>query len=105
MLVRPVIPDNDQSWQVFESDEHIASFIQHSGEFVDQLQPKIAEAYEGQIMQLKSNKLPKGLVTLENFFDCNNARNDKRKFVAEKGDYENLRVSDDRNLRVGKDVS
>lgn len=90
---------------MFKSDEHIASFIQYSGEFVDQLQPKILEAYEGKIIQLRSNKLPKGLVTLKNIFDCDDETNDKRNFVAIKDDYADLQVRDGRKLEVRKDVA
>lgn len=56
-------------------------------------------------MELKSNKLPKGLVTLDFFFDCDDAWNDKWKFVADKSDYVDLWVSDGRNFWVGKNVS
>lgn len=68
VVVRPAIPDNDAHWQVFKSNEHIPMFIQQSREFVDQLQPKVSKAYDDQVIQLKTNKLPKGLITLENLF-------------------------------------
>ncbi|XP_059065935.1 uncharacterized protein LOC131857409 [Cryptomeria japonica] len=87
IIIRLSIPDNDTHWQVFENDEQIALFIQNSGEFAHQLQPMVKEAYGDQIMQLKSNKLPNGLITLENLFDKDDAKRDKRKLTADKGDY------------------
>lgn len=53
------MPDNDIHWQVFESDDHIAMFIQQSEEFVDQLQPKVSEAYGDQVINWKQKKSPK----------------------------------------------
>lgn len=53
VVVCPTIPKNDTYWQVFESDEHITLFIQSSGEFVDQLQPKIKEAYRNHVIKTK----------------------------------------------------
>lgn len=34
VIVRPVVPDNDLNWQVFDNDEQIAMFIQQSCEFI-----------------------------------------------------------------------
>lgn len=105
MVVCSDIPDNDTHWQVFESDEHISLFIQSLGEFVDQLQLKIKEAYGNQVIQLRSNKLPNGLITLENLFDHEVAKKDKRKLTTNKEDYAEMSVDSGRVLKVGKDVS
>lgn len=104
VIVRPSIPYNDIHWQVFEGDEHIAMFIYKFGEFADQLQRKVFEAYDDQVIQLKTNKLLKGLITLENLFDYEDSRNDKRKFTIDKEDYTELHVGDGWKLKVGKDV-
>lgn len=104
IVVRPVVLDNDIHWQVFESDEHIAIFIQKSEEFADQLQPKVSKAYGDQEIQLKTNKLPKGLITPKNLFDYEDGKNDKKKFTIDKGDYTELQVEDGWKLKVGKDV-
>lgn len=104
VIIRPAIPDNDTHWQVFKSDEKTTLFIQNSREFADQLQPKVKEAYEDQIIQLKSNKLPNGLITLENLFDCDDARNDKRNLMADKGDYIDMSLGNGRILNVRKEV-
>lgn len=64
------------------SNEKITLLNQNSGEFVDQLKPKVKEAYGDKIIQFKSNKISNGLITLENFFDLEDAKNDKRKLTA-----------------------
>lgn len=64
----------------------------------------MAEAYEDKVIQLKTNKLPKGLITLGNIFDCEDSRNDKRKFIADKGDYIELQVEDGRKVKIWKDI-
>lgn len=102
--MRPAIPDNDIHWKVLENDEHIAMLIQQSGKFANQLQPKIAEAYDDQVIQLKSNKLPKGLITLGSLFDCEDMRNDKIKFTMDKGDYTKLKIGERWKIKMGKNV-
>lgn len=104
VVVRPDIPNNDSHWKVFESDEKIPLFIQNLGEFADQLQPKVEEAYGNQIIQLISNKLPNGLITLENLFDHDDAKNDKQNLTVDKGDYIKILVGGGRMLKVGKEV-
>lgn len=64
VIARPAIPDNDLHQQVIENDEQIVMFMQQSCEFAEQLQPKSAKAYGNQVIQLKSSKLSKGLITL-----------------------------------------
>lgn len=75
------------------------------GRIVDQLQPKVKEAYRNQVIQLKSNKLPNGLITLENLFDHEDVKNDNWKLTTNKGDYVEMLVGSGRVLKVGKDVS
>jgi len=72
---------------------------------VEQLYPKVKEAYEDQIIRLITNKIPKGLIMLVNLFDCDDARNDKKKFVADKGDYADLDIRGGKKLKIGKDFS
>ena len=92
---RPSIPDNTKYWQVFEDDMHIKRFLELSGEFVNtQIEKEsvdsenfqdVDEDEEGvaktkklkglvggkDIVQLKSNYIPRGLILLENLFDQN----------------------------------
>ena len=75
---RPSIPNNVENWQVFEDDNDILKFILSEGmydsqeldcnDFVEVIDGK--ETFFGQeILQLKTNKLPKGLVVMESAFD------------------------------------
>lgn len=64
----------------------------------------MSDTYGDQVIQLKTNKLPKVLITLENLLDYEDSRNDKRKFTADKGDYTDLQVRGGQKLKVGKDV-
>jgi len=84
---RPSIPNNVEHWQVFEDDEWINRFLQRSGEFenvkIDQenmynkgesAKPKpayLTQLAGKDIIQLKSNSFPRGLVPLEDIFDSN----------------------------------
>ena len=69
VIVRPPIPNNAESWQVFDFDQHIGNFLREEAEFSQPNQQKLQEQYEDQVIQLKTNKLPKGLVTLESIFN------------------------------------
>lgn len=44
------------------------------------------------------------MISLENFFDCEDAINDKQRFMADERDYEELDVGSGRRLKVGKEV-
>ena len=82
---RPTIPDNVKYWQVFEDDDHIESFLTLTDEFenmvideeegvkIEELpleEPQndsdlLTHIGDKEIIQLKSNSFPKGLVPLE----------------------------------------
>lgn len=75
---RPSIPENIENWQVFEDDKDISNFMLSEDKYhgqemdcsdlIETIDDK--ETIFGQeIMQLKTNKVPKGLVALENIFD------------------------------------
>ena len=94
---RPTIPDNVDHWQVFDDDQQISRFMEMSGEFenVKIYQENMFEKEESvdlaleslkyltqlvgkDIIQLKSNTIPMGLVPLEELFDKNDVpRNPK----------------------------
>jgi hypothetical protein len=93
---KPAIPDNVNHWQVFDDDKQISRFMEMSEEFenvsIDQENmfekenaepvpesPEYLTQLEGKdIIQLKSNTIPRGLVPLEELFDNNDvARNPK----------------------------
>jgi hypothetical protein len=81
---RPSIPDNVKSWKVFEDDVELTRFLAVIDEFanlqIDQEnehddeveKPKFrSKIVVHEIVQLSTNKIPKGLVPLENLFDNN----------------------------------
>jgi hypothetical protein len=94
---RLAVPDNIKYWQVFEDENQVESFLQMSDEFANMniddecCCDEDESAYERSdedpfqnliagrdIVQLKNNIIPKGLVPLENIFDENDmARNPK----------------------------
>jgi hypothetical protein len=84
---KPLIPYNVEHCKVFEDDEQINRFLQMSGEFknikIDQenmydkgesVEPKptyLTQLAGKDIIQLKSNSFPRGMVPLEEIFDSN----------------------------------
>ena len=102
----PSIPDNSKYWQVFEDDMQIRRFLELSGEFVNtyidtendngesfqdfeelEKEKDGTEKLKGtlggkDIIQLKNNFIPRGLIPLEKLFDQNDvAKNPKVKPV------------------------
>jgi len=77
---RPTIPENQRYWQVFQDDEEINDFLQNKGKFKETLidvenddgkENGIDEVHinEMDVLQLKNNIIPKGLIPLEELFD------------------------------------
>eukprot|EP00253_Pinus_taeda_P007372 PITA_07372 len=72
----PSVPDNHRYWQVFQDDEEIDEFLQNEGKFkdtsidveYDDVEVDI-EVNQKEILQLKDNIIPKGLIPLEELFD------------------------------------
>ena len=72
----PTVPENQRCWKVFQDDEEINEFLQNEGKFkdssidtendngIDNIQVNQME-----VMQLKDNIIPKGLIPLEELFD------------------------------------
>ena len=89
---RPSIPDNVKHWKVFEDDSHMNRFMALTNEFerleinedkdeehikdVDQNEDVfLNQIANKEIIQLKNNSFPKGLVPLEELFDHNDVAN------------------------------
>ena len=77
MKNRPSIPDNVQNWQIFE-DKDLIRFLTCEGDYEDQnidwngcVEEKDGKEmlFGKETVQLKSDKIPKGLVALERIFD------------------------------------
>ena len=114
LVVVPSILDNITNFQVFQDDQHILEFIMSSGHFkgkeIDDTpndkpeNDKIED--EDEILNLKTNTVPKGMVELEHIFDHDESALNKRT-AEEKGieecDSYNLGIDDDpKMVRVGK---
>lgn len=82
VLFRPNVPDNEDSWQVFDDDKHIQQFIDGTWPFTnlcfegnhndDQLLDD-KERSESGVIQLKGNRIPSHLVSLEKNFNKHDA--------------------------------
>lgn len=103
VVVRPTIPDNDTHWQVFDSDEQIVSFLLNEAEFSERNQSRLEDQYGDQIIHLSSNKLPKGLITLESVFNPDDqARGKGMNLAAEKDNHVPVEVAEGKSLNMGK---
>lgn len=84
MKYRPSLPDNVKYWKVFEDDAELIRFLGVMDEFAElQIDADNEDEEEGskprlknrfgshEIIQLPTNKIPKGLVPLEKLFDHN----------------------------------
>lgn len=72
-LYKPHLPDNNESWQVFEDDDTVLSFWKY--EVQD----------PSKIINLEKNKYPKGFVPLEDTFSpSESSKNDKYDFFFQK---------------------
>lgn len=75
---RPSVPDNVENWQVFNDDKDILNFLYSDAQFAGQEIDGVVfvennngkdTIFSQDIVQLKSNKISKGLVVLETIFD------------------------------------
>ncbi|KAH9292540.1 hypothetical protein KI387_042274, partial [Taxus chinensis] len=48
VIVRPVVLDNNTSWQVFENDQQIVNFLQEEAEFSARNQDRLEQQYGDQ---------------------------------------------------------
>jgi hypothetical protein len=123
---RPTVPDNIKYWHIFEDDKQVERFLQMTDEFVnsniddeyccDQEEDAVVftndDCFQNQIVdrdivQLKNNIIPKGLVPLENIFDNNDvARNPK--ITANDEDIEDCNIGtqeDPKIIKLSKTLS
>lgn len=111
LIYRPAIPNNCDNWQVFNDDNHIKEFLVMGDNFKELFfegssfthreavievsnasktveDKESLEEPDSSIIQWKGNKIPKGLVSLENIFDkhdryIQNQRNSSERTSAE----------------------
>lgn len=119
MVYLPSVPDNVSHWQVFNNDKQIEKFMTYVGCFVDSYfegsskilsEDHLDPSNEQEIVQLKGNKIPHGIVSLENIFSQKSEG-----FIPKKGpnlevnreyDKINVKSSDDQKwISIGKTYS
>ncbi|KAH9289573.1 hypothetical protein KI387_033690, partial [Taxus chinensis] len=101
VIVRPAVLDNNTSWQVFENDQQIVNFLQEEVEFLARNQDKLEQQYGDQVVQLRKNKLPKGLVTLDSIFNPNDQfRKEKANIQVRREDSEPILVGEGKTLQI-----
>jgi len=91
---RPVVPNNVRYWQVFGSDKQLEIFLQLKDElecvhidtdndvYENKREIVLNETYENpeelEVLQLKDNVLPRGLVPLEELLEFNDVAKKKK---------------------------
>ena len=102
---RPSVPDAANFWQVFNFDEHIMNFlldeiVAHTfsiQELLDYLQ-------ESDVIQIKNNVIPKGLLSFERMFDSKYVQ--KAKYLTiQKENYVELKIEPSKYIKVGLECS
>lgn len=79
------------------------SFLQNEAKFSNRYQSRLQDQYGDQIIHLSSNKLPKGLITLESVFDPDDQTRGKgMNLAAKKDDYAPVTIVDGKSLNMGK---
>eukprot|EP00253_Pinus_taeda_P026870 PITA_26870 len=73
---RPTVLDNQRCWQVFQDDVDINQFLQNKGKFKDtSIDTEHVDGSDDiqvsqmEVLQLKDNVIPKGLIPFEELFD------------------------------------
>lgn len=108
MKHRPVFLDNQRYWQVFQDDDEIDEFLQNEGKFKDS---SIDVEYDDgevdiqvnhmEILQLKDNVIPKGLIPLEDLFDQDDVGRKPSLLPTEKG-VEDVNIGSAENPKMVK---
>jgi hypothetical protein len=123
---RPTVPDNIRYWQVFGNDDQIEDFLQCKNDFectnidfenedenVNRFDFEIDsvnsidsgelgdDEMDGDVLHLKSNVLPRGLVPLEDLFDFNNVAK-KPKIEAHGQEVEDCNIGNEEKPRIVK---
>jgi hypothetical protein len=115
---RPAMPNNIKYWQVFEDDKQVERFLQMSDEFANMniddeycceddenaVERSDNDPFQNQIagrdiVQLKNNIIPKGLVPFERLFDENDVARNPR-ITANDGDIKDCNIRTQENPKI-----
>jgi hypothetical protein len=104
---RPTVPDNQRCWQVFQDDDEINDFLQNKGKFkatstdVEYVDGDDVQVNEMEVLQLKDNVIPKGLIPLEELFDQDDVAKKPTLRPTEKG-VEDVNIGTAENHKMAK---
>jgi hypothetical protein len=116
---RQIVPDNIKHWQVFDDDKQVEIFLLMSDEFANTNIDEECCGYEDEsadarsddpfqnhiagrdIIQLKNNIIPKGLVPMEKMFDENDVAKIP-KIIASEEDVEDCNIGTEENPKMVK---
>ena len=105
---RLAVPDNQRYWQVFQDDDEIDEFLQNKGKFKDTSidveyddGDEDMEVNQMEVLQLKDNIIPKGLIPLEELFDQDDVARKPSLLATEKG-VEDVNNGSDENHKMVK---
>ena len=116
---RPFIPDNIKHWQVFEDDQQVQKFMECFDEFSESQIDEDEESSENddkasyknmiagqEIIDLKTNHIPRGLVPLERLFDSNDVchRSDGKVEAENTVDCNIGTSTDPKNVKISKSI-
>ena len=74
LIFKHLVLDNVTSWRVFNKDQQIIEFFTNKGTFKDVViyndeHDKYLNDFKYSMINIKTNKIPKNIVSLENIFD------------------------------------
>lgn len=120
LIYQPSVPDNSKFWQVFENDKQINFFLHCIEMFTVTLfegsdteckdfSPKLGQEMTDGVIQLKGNKIPKGLVSLDCLFYHHDTfkkeKDEQIPTVQDAGGYERVNIGtkeDPKYVNLGK---
>ncbi|KAH9308722.1 hypothetical protein KI387_036633, partial [Taxus chinensis] len=81
----------------------IIHFLQEEAKFLAKNQENLEQQYGDQVVQMRTNKLPKGIITLESIFNLNDEFGKEIENIQVKGeDSVSISVEEGKSLQVGK---
>lgn len=98
--------DNIKHFQVFEDDRHILAFLANFGAFKDQIIDEddrldiVDEDGNEEIVNLPTNAIPKGMVTLEMIFDSNPRIKESLATDLDAGEYEQHNIGQEGQEKI-----
>lgn len=96
------MPDNDYHWKIFDSNDQINQFIQHSIYSLDE-ETILDELQDKDIIQIQNNFIPRALIYLKEAFDREEKYNIST-LEEQQRNYQEIEVLPNRRLKVRIDI-